>query len=80
MVFCLQQFSLFLFLFCSVRNTHQWSLEIELDFDVVSSRPVAGLVTVSIPDLQTQQTFAVELQPGEGSIALVINMNKVRGG
>ncbi|XP_064004481.1 beta-mannosidase isoform X1 [Pogoniulus pusillus] len=59
-----------------VKNTQQWSLEIESVFDVVNSKPVAGLVTVDIPKLQTQQTFSVKLQPGEGSIVLHVNINK----
>ncbi|XP_062838485.1 beta-mannosidase isoform X1 [Anolis carolinensis] len=58
------------------QNTQQWSLEIESDFDVISSKPVSGLVTVSIPELQTQQTFTVVLHPGEGHIELPVNINK----
>ncbi|NWI17169.1 MANBA mannosidase, partial [Crypturellus soui] len=54
----------------------QWSLQIESIFDVVSPKPVSGLVTVSIPKLQTQRTFSVKLQPGEGSIVLLVNINK----
>ncbi|NXH28316.1 MANBA mannosidase, partial [Myiagra hebetior] len=61
-----------------VKNAQQWCLEVESIFDVVSSKPVAGLVTVNIPKLQTQQTFSVKLQPGEGSIVLHVNINKVR--
>jgi len=61
-----------------VKSAQQWSLEIESIFDVVSSKPIAGLVTVNIPKLQTQQTFSVKLQPGEGSIVLLVNINKVR--
>ncbi|XP_053259923.1 beta-mannosidase isoform X3 [Podarcis raffonei] len=59
-----------------VQNTQQWSLKIELDFDVISSKPVAALATVSIPELQTQQTFTVELRPGEGSAVLLVNISK----
>ncbi|NXS74680.1 MANBA mannosidase, partial [Pandion haliaetus] len=59
-----------------VKSAQQWSLEIESIFDVVSSQPIAGLVTVNIPKLQTQQTFSVKLQPGEGSIVLLVNINK----
>ncbi|CAI5784588.1 beta-mannosidase isoform X1 [Podarcis lilfordi] len=59
-----------------VQNTQQWSLKIELDFDVISSKPVAALATVSIPELQTQQTFTVELRPGEGSTVLLVNISK----
>ncbi|PKU34555.1 beta-mannosidase isoform x1 [Limosa lapponica baueri] len=59
-----------------VKSAQQWSLEIESIFDVVSSKPIAGLVTVNIPKLQTQQTFSVMLQPGEGSIVLLVNINK----
>ncbi|KAF1483818.1 Beta-mannosidase, partial [Pygoscelis antarcticus] len=59
-----------------VKSASQWSLEIESIFDVVSSKPIAGLVTVSIPKLQTQQTSSVKLQPGEGSVVLLVNINK----
>ncbi|XP_065692153.2 beta-mannosidase isoform X1 [Patagioenas fasciata] len=59
-----------------VKSVQQWSLEIESIFDVVASKPLAGLVTVNIPKLQTQQTFSVKLQPGEGSIVLLVNINK----
>ncbi|NXU08143.1 MANBA mannosidase, partial [Pardalotus punctatus] len=58
------------------KSAQQWYLEVESVFDVVSSKPVAGLVTVNIPKLQTQQTFSVKLQPGEGSIVLLVNINK----
>ncbi|XP_062492706.1 beta-mannosidase isoform X2 [Pezoporus occidentalis] len=59
-----------------VKSTQKWRLEIEAIFDVVSSKPVVGLVIVNIPELQTQQTFNVTLQPGEGSIVLLVNINK----
>nr|XP_054489769.1 beta-mannosidase isoform X1 [Agelaius phoeniceus]XP_054489770.1 beta-mannosidase isoform X1 [Agelaius phoeniceus]XP_054489771.1 beta-mannosidase isoform X1 [Agelaius phoeniceus] len=58
------------------KSAQQWCLEVESIFDVVSSKPIAGLVTVNIPKLQTQQTFNVKLQPGEGSIVLLVNINK----
>ncbi|KAM9579372.1 beta-mannosidase isoform 1-T1 [Guaruba guarouba] len=59
-----------------VKSTQKWHLEIEAIFDVVSSKPIVGLVIVNIPKLQTQQTFNVTLQPGEGSIVLLVNINK----
>ncbi|KAH0615885.1 hypothetical protein JD844_026487 [Phrynosoma platyrhinos] len=59
------------------QNTQQWTLEIESDFDVVSSKPVYGLVKVSIPELQTQQTFTMKLHPGQDHIVLLVNMSKV---
>ncbi|XP_019408778.1 PREDICTED: beta-mannosidase [Crocodylus porosus] len=59
-----------------VKSAQQWSLEIESVFDVVSSKPVAGLMTVNIPKLQTQQIYTVKLHPGEDSIVLLININK----
>ncbi|NXQ12073.1 MANBA mannosidase, partial [Peucedramus taeniatus] len=61
-----------------VKSAQQWYLEVESIFDVVSSKPIAGLVTVNIPKLQTQQMFSVKLQPGEGSIVLLVNINKVK--
>lgn len=72
------QINTFFFL-CLVKSAQQWSLEIESVFDVVSSKPVVGLVTVNIPKLQTQQTYTTELPPGEGRIVLLVNINKVRG-
>lgn len=71
------KFSFFLTLH-SAKSAQQWYLEVESIFDVVSSKPIAGLVTVNIPKLQTQQMFSVKLQPGEGSIVLLVNINKVR--
>ncbi|NWH32714.1 MANBA mannosidase, partial [Chloropsis hardwickii] len=59
-----------------VKSAQQWYLEVESIFDVVSSKPIAGLVTVNISKLQTQKTFSVKLQPGEGSIVLLVNINK----
>ncbi|XP_061441531.1 beta-mannosidase isoform X1 [Rhineura floridana] len=59
-----------------VRDAQRWSLKIESEFDVISSKPIAGLVTVSILELQTHRTFAVELHPGKGNIVLLINMSK----
>ncbi|NXY35927.1 MANBA mannosidase, partial [Pomatorhinus ruficollis] len=59
-----------------VKSAQQWYLEVESIFDVVSSKPIAGLVAVNIPKLQTQQMFSVKLQPGEGSIVLLVNINK----
>uniref|UniRef100_A0A6J0UK86 Beta-mannosidase n=1 Tax=Pogona vitticeps TaxID=103695 RepID=A0A6J0UK86_9SAUR len=58
------------------QSARQWRLEIELDFDVVSSKPVAGFVSVSIPELQTRQAFPVELHPGEGNIILLVNISQ----
>ncbi|XP_048365176.1 beta-mannosidase isoform X2 [Sphaerodactylus townsendi] len=58
-------------------NTQQWSLEIQSDFDLASSKPVDGLMTVSIPELQTLQAQTIQLCPGESSIALLINISKV---
>uniref|UniRef100_A0A669QRU7 Beta-mannosidase n=1 Tax=Phasianus colchicus TaxID=9054 RepID=A0A669QRU7_PHACC len=57
-------------------KAQQWSLEIESIFNVASSKPIAGLATVNIPKLQTEQTYSVKLQPGEGSIVLLINISK----
>uniref|UniRef100_A0A669Q8A0 Beta-mannosidase n=1 Tax=Phasianus colchicus TaxID=9054 RepID=A0A669Q8A0_PHACC len=57
-------------------RAQQWSLEIESIFNVASSKPIAGLATVNIPKLQTEQTYSVKLQPGEGSIVLLINISK----
>nr|KAF6501262.1 mannosidase beta [Molossus molossus] len=57
-------------------STQDWNLEIESSFDVVSSKPVSGQVIVEIPKLQTQQSYSVELQPGERIVKLFVKMNK----
>ncbi|XP_012510827.1 PREDICTED: beta-mannosidase [Propithecus coquereli] len=54
----------------------EWHLEIQSSFDVVSSKPVGGQVIVAIPKLQTQQTYKIELQPGERTIELFVKINK----
>lgn len=59
-----------------VKSSQQWNLKIDSDFDVVTSKPVAGLVTVYIPELHTEQTQAIELYPGEGRIVLLVSVNK----
>ncbi|XP_069341566.1 beta-mannosidase isoform X1 [Eulemur rufifrons] len=54
----------------------EWQLEIQSSFDVVSSKPVGGQVIVAIPELQTQQTYKIELQPGERIVNLFLEINK----
>ncbi|XP_070804532.1 beta-mannosidase [Pituophis catenifer annectens] len=58
------------------RDIHQWHLQIESKFDVVSKKPIAGFVAVDIPELKIQQVFTGQLLPGEGTIALLINISK----
>ncbi|XP_029452909.1 beta-mannosidase isoform X2 [Rhinatrema bivittatum] len=58
-----------------VTSIQQWNLKIVPIFDVVGSEPVAGFVTVTIPELRTQQTYALELQPGECSPELLLSIN-----
>ncbi|VCX37016.1 unnamed protein product, partial [Gulo gulo] len=57
-------------------HTQGWNLEIESSFDVVSSKPISGQVMVAIPELQTQQTYSIELQPGERIVELFVKINK----
>uniref|UniRef100_A0A7N5P6L4 Beta-mannosidase n=1 Tax=Ailuropoda melanoleuca TaxID=9646 RepID=A0A7N5P6L4_AILME len=66
------------FMFSPVYDNHtqEWNLEIESSFDVVSSKPVSGQVIVAIPKLQTQQTYSIELQPGERTVELFVKINK----
>ncbi|XP_013914841.1 PREDICTED: beta-mannosidase [Thamnophis sirtalis] len=59
------------------RNIHQWHLQIESKFDVVSKKPIAGFVAVDIPELRIQQMFTGKLLPGEGTIVLLVNVSKV---
>ncbi|XP_021509299.1 beta-mannosidase [Meriones unguiculatus] len=53
-----------------------WNIEIEASFDVVSSKPVGGQVTVAIPTLKTQQTFKIELHPGQMPFKLFVKISK----
>ncbi|ELK06379.1 beta-mannosidase isoform X1 [Pteropus alecto] len=66
------------FTFSPIYDNHaqEWNLEIESFFDVVSSKPVSGQVIVEIPKLQTQQTYSIELQPGEKIVELFVKINK----
>uniref|UniRef100_A0A673TDD3 Beta-mannosidase n=1 Tax=Suricata suricatta TaxID=37032 RepID=A0A673TDD3_SURSU len=57
-------------------HTQGWNLEIESSFDVVSPKPISGQVIVAIPKLQTQQTYSLELQPGERIVELFVKINK----
>ncbi|XP_037686281.1 beta-mannosidase isoform X2 [Choloepus didactylus] len=58
-------------------SAQEWNLEIESSFDVVSSKPVGGRVTVAIPKLQTQKTYSIELQPEKRIVKLLVKINKV---
>ncbi|XP_003796374.3 beta-mannosidase [Otolemur garnettii] len=57
-------------------SAREWNLEIESSFDVVSSKSVGGKVIVSIPKLQTNQIYNLELQPGERIVELFVKINK----
>lgn len=58
-------------------NTSQaWTIEIEASFDVVSSKPVGGQVTIAIPELKTQQTNHIELQHGQWIVKLLVKIRK----
>uniref|UniRef100_A0A4X2K2Z2 beta-mannosidase n=1 Tax=Vombatus ursinus TaxID=29139 RepID=A0A4X2K2Z2_VOMUR len=59
-----------------VSSAREWNLKIEAYFDVVSSKPLGGQVTVSIPGLQTHQIYDIELCPGQSMIPLLLNVNK----
>ncbi|KAL7982064.1 hypothetical protein Chor_001121 [Crotalus horridus] len=61
---------------CHVNFIRKWHLQIESKFDVVSKKPIAGFVAVNVPELRIQQGFTVQLLPGEGSIALLVNVSK----
>ncbi|XP_040607685.1 beta-mannosidase isoform X2 [Mesocricetus auratus] len=59
-------------------NTSQeWTVEIEASFDVVSSKPVGGQVTVAIPQLQTWQTYNIELRQRQRTVKLLVKINKI---
>uniref|UniRef100_A0A8C2N0U2 Beta-mannosidase n=1 Tax=Cricetulus griseus TaxID=10029 RepID=A0A8C2N0U2_CRIGR len=58
-------------------NTSQeWTVEIEASFDVVSSKPVGGQVTVAIPQLQTLQTYNIKLQQRQKTVKLLVKISK----
>ncbi|XP_038167882.1 beta-mannosidase isoform X1 [Arvicola amphibius] len=54
----------------------EWNVEIEASFDVVSSKPVGGQVTVAIPKLQTRQTFVIKLQQRQRTVKLLVKISK----
>ncbi|KAH0500793.1 Beta-mannosidase [Microtus ochrogaster] len=56
--------------------SREWNVEIEASFDVVSSKPVGGQVTVAIPKLQTRQTFDIELQQRQRTVKLLVKISK----
>ncbi|XP_006872780.1 PREDICTED: beta-mannosidase [Chrysochloris asiatica] len=64
------------FTFSPIYDSQEWSLEIESSFDVVSSKSIGGQAIVAIPKLQTQQTYSLELQPGESTVELLVKINK----
>ncbi|XP_075400096.1 beta-mannosidase [Tenrec ecaudatus] len=57
-------------------SVHEWSLEIEASFDVVSSQPVGGQVIIAIPKLQTEKTYSITLEPGERIVKLLVAIHK----
>uniref|UniRef100_A0A6I8PJV2 Beta-mannosidase n=1 Tax=Ornithorhynchus anatinus TaxID=9258 RepID=A0A6I8PJV2_ORNAN len=59
-----------------VSLAREWRLLIESIFDVVSAEPFGGQVTVNMPQLQTQQTYDIQLRPRETSVELLLNVNK----
>ncbi|MEJ1270796.1 mannosidase beta A lysosomal [Cricetulus griseus] len=62
-------------------NTSQeWTVEIEASFDVVSSKPVGGQVTVAIPQLQTLQTYNIKLQQRQKTVKLLVKISKAVAG
>lgn len=66
------------FFLCAVDNTSQaWTIEIEASFDVVSTKPVGGQVTIAIPELKTQQANHIELQHGQRTVKLLVKIRKV---
>lgn len=70
--------SLCSFFLGAVDNTsREWNVEIEASFDVVSSKPVGGQVTVAIPKLRTWQTFDIELQQRQRTVKLLVKISKV---
>lgn len=70
--------SLCSFFLGAVDNTsREWNVEIEASFDVVSSKPVGGQVTVAIPKLRTRQTFDIELQQKQRTVKLLVKISKV---
>ncbi|KAK7819384.1 hypothetical protein U0070_025412 [Myodes glareolus] len=57
-------------------TSREWNVEIEASFDVVSSKPVGGQVTVAIPKLRTRQTFDIELQQKPRTVKLLVKISK----
>ncbi|XP_071071434.1 beta-mannosidase isoform X2 [Dasypus novemcinctus] len=57
-------------------SAQEWNIEIESFFNVVSSKPIGGQVTVVIPKLQTQQTYSIELQRRKRIVKLLVKIKK----
>ncbi|XP_028713225.1 beta-mannosidase isoform X1 [Peromyscus leucopus] len=54
----------------------EWNIEIEASFDVVSSKPVGGQVTVAIPKLKIQQQYNIKLQQRQRVVKLLVKISK----
>ncbi|XP_055970074.1 beta-mannosidase [Sorex fumeus] len=53
-------------------SSRAWRLEVEASFDVDSTKPLSGLAVVTVPELQTQQKLAIELQSGKSLMELSV--------
>lgn len=59
-----------------VKSDQQWHLEIEAFLEIVSTESVDSNVTISIPELKTQETLKIQLSPGESSVVLLVTIDK----
>ncbi|KAL1772180.1 beta-mannosidase isoform X1 [Sigmodon hispidus] len=57
------------------KASQQWKIEVEASFDVVGSKLVCVHVTVTIPKLQTQQTYNIKLQRNQ-TVKLLVKISK----
>ncbi|KAL6081098.1 hypothetical protein STEG23_005429, partial [Scotinomys teguina] len=56
--------------------SQEWNIEIEASFDIVSSKPVGGQVTVAIPKLQTRKTYDIELKQRQRIVKLLVKISR----
>ncbi|XP_036046975.1 beta-mannosidase isoform X2 [Onychomys torridus] len=56
--------------------SQEWNIEIEASFDVVSSKPVGGQVTVAIPKLKIQKKYDINLQQRQRIVKLLVKISK----
>lgn len=60
---------------CPDANTSQWSVQVDLTVD--ASQATVMLIVVSVPELDSQQSFQTRILPGKTKNTLTLNINMV---